>query len=173
MSLLNQYYKNWLYVYPSPLNGRSYVQSKVGRSWYMRKDILVVASTFNCWILGFRVLFRVLQHISIVSLFHILKQAAWKKLQKKRKSSSSVSVIPIKASLRRCHHCGSHQNIVKTWTSFSGSFNFQMSNSWLSCCFSCFATYIDFGIVSHPQTGSMEKAAEEKEVQFKCQCGFH
>ena len=45
---------------------------------------IVVASTFNCRILGFRVLFRVLQHISIVSLFHILKQAAWKKLQKKR-----------------------------------------------------------------------------------------
>ena len=111
MSLLNQYYKNWLYVYPSPLNGRSYVQSKVGRSWYMRKDILVVASTFNCWILGFRVLFRVLQHISIVSLFHILKQAAWKKLQKKRKSSSSVSV-PIKSSLRRCHNCGSHRVVI-------------------------------------------------------------
>ena len=52
---------------------------------------LMAASTFNCRILGFRVLFRVLQYILIVSL--------------------------------QC-------------------------------------------IVSHPQTGSMEKAAEEKEVQL-------
>ena len=91
MSLLYQYFKNCLNVYPSPLDGRSYVQSKVGRSWYMH----------------------------------------------------------------------------------SRSFNFQLSNSWLSCSFSCFATYFDCVIVSHPQTGSLEKAAEEKEVQFKCQCGFH
>ena len=72
---------------------------------------IVVASTFNCRILGFRVLFPVLQHILIVALFHIHKQAAWKKLQKKRKSSSSVSV-PIKLSLRRCHNCGSHRVVI-------------------------------------------------------------
>ena len=63
--------------------------------------------------------------------------------------------------------------LLHSYRYFSRSFNFQLSNSWLSCSFSCFATYIDCGIVSHPQTGSMEKAAEEKEVQFKCQCGFH
>ena len=48
---------------------------------------LMVASTFNCRILGVCFLFRVLQRILIVSLFLILKQAAWKKLQKKKKSS--------------------------------------------------------------------------------------
>ena len=52
----------------------------------------------------------------------------------------------------------------------SRSFNFQLSNSWRLFSFSCFATYIDCVIVSHPQTGSLEKASEEKEVQFKCQC---
>ena len=66
---------------------------------------LMAASTFNCRILGFRVLFPVLQHILIVALFHFLKQAAWKKLQKKRKSSSSVSVVSINISLRLGYQC--------------------------------------------------------------------
>ena len=73
MSLLYQYYNNWSYVYPLPLDGGSYVQSKDEWSWYMHKNILVIASTFDCRIPG---VFFLVFCILIVPLFLILKQAA-------------------------------------------------------------------------------------------------
>ena len=55
---------------------------------------LIVASTFNCRILGFRFLFLVLQRLLIVSLFHILEQAAWKSYKRKG-SPVELSAFPL------------------------------------------------------------------------------
>ena len=68
----------------------------------MHKNILVVASTLNYRILGFRVLFRVLQYILIVSLQCIVshpKQAAWKKTAEEKE----VQLVEVSVWFRLKH----------------------------------------------------------------------
>ena len=77
------------------------------------KNILVEASTFNCRIAGICFLFRVLQHIFIDCVIVSHPQTgSLEKAAEDKEVRLSVSVIAIKASLMRGHHCVSHHLVI-------------------------------------------------------------